>query len=251
MRDVDRYVDRLYEATAQNLGFAVVKTEWHRYAADLNRTPDDIDQGSVIGAAHKAGAFSRGFHWVITTKNEKLMPGPIAKEAHQQLVQLVYDPFHRQVREAVSQLINASSINAVQSGSPKKQKKVYHLDVHSMPSLGTDQHRDPGERRVDIVISDCQGTSASAAFRDLVIAAYVTAGFKVGYNWPYLGGRVTELYGSPKNNHHTLQVELNRSLYMDEANHQWRPVEAEKVKSKIRQALEYVKKNIPLLPDEP
>ena len=38
----------------------------------------------------------------------------------------------------------------------------------------------------------------------------------MAYNWPYFGGRLTEQYGRPQENHHTIQVELNRALYMDE-----------------------------------
>ena len=55
MCDVDRYVDRLYETTLGKLGIPFVKTEWHRYAADLNRIPEDIDASSVTGAPLAAG----------------------------------------------------------------------------------------------------------------------------------------------------------------------------------------------------
>jgi N-formylglutamate amidohydrolase len=116
---------------------------------------------------------------------------------------------------------------------------VYHLDAHSMPSVGTKQHRDPGERRADIVVSDSLGKSCSKKYRDLVIAAYVTAGFKVGYNWPYVGGRLTEQYGRPDLGHHTIQVELNRDLYMDETTKQLKSSHVE-VQKKIEKALGYI-----------
>ncbi|WP_161971440.1 N-formylglutamate amidohydrolase, partial [Escherichia coli] len=56
--------------------------------------------------------------------------------------------------------------------------------------------------RADIVVSDSKGKSCDPRFKDLVIAAYASAGFKVGYNWPYFGGRVTEQYGDPKREQH-------------------------------------------------
>ena len=115
-----------------------------------------------------------------------------------------------------------------------------------MPSLGTKNHRDPGETRADIVVSDCLGISCDKSFRDLVISAYVTAGFKVGYNWPYMGGRVTETYGKPSQHHHAIQVELNRSLYMNEVTKKIKP-EAEAVKKKVQQALMYIKSELPNL----
>jgi N-formylglutamate amidohydrolase len=107
-------------------------------------------------------------------------------------------------------------------------------------------HRDPGERRADIVISDCYGKSCDSKYRDLVIASYVTAGFKVGYNWPYMGGRVTEVYGKPSEGQQAIQVELNRSLYMDEKTKELLPSHSA-VQEKILKALSYIKSELPKL----
>ena len=49
-----------------------------------------------------------------------------------------------------------------------------------------------------------------------MIAAYEAAGFQVAYNFPYVGGRVTQLYGKPDQNQHCIQVEMRRDLYMNE-----------------------------------
>ena len=204
MCDVDRYVDLLYEAQLGAMKIPYIKTDWHRYAADLNRIPDDIDAASVEGSLIPAGVNNRGFHWSVTTKNDVLMPKPISLEIHKKLAALIYEPFHSQVREVYAEF--------------KKQghKDIFQLDLHSMPSLGTKMHKDPGEYRAEIVVSDCLGASSKKEFVDLVINSYVRAGFKVGYNWPYFGGRVSEQYGDPKNGNHCVQVELNRALYMDE-----------------------------------
>ncbi len=226
MCDVDRYVDRLYEPSLEKLNIPYVKTEWHRYAGDLNRLPTDVDASSVVGNSQPEGSFSRGFHWVITTTEYRLMPHPMSPEIHQKLVRMIYEPFHQQVQQLATRIKS-------QSGT------LYHLDAHSMPSVGTRQHRDPGERRADIVVSDSLGKSCSTDYRDLVIAAYVTAGFKVGYNWPYVGGRLTEQYGNPGKNHHAIQVELNRDLYMNESTKRLKESYPE-VQQKIEKALEYV-----------
>jgi N-formylglutamate amidohydrolase len=235
MCDVDRYVDFLYEPTLKKLEIPFVKTEWHRYAADLNRIPDDVDASSVEGNTTAAGTHNRGFHWVITTYKHQVMPGPMSKKSHDELVTLIYEPFHASIRKLLSSL-HADGF-----------KKTFHIDAHSMPSVGTSEHRDPGERRADIVVSDSKGKSCDPKFRDLVIAAYVTAGFKVGYNWPYFGGRVTEQYGDPSRDQHTLQVEMNRSLYMDEQTKKLKPSEAKDVQEKVQKALEYIYANLPSL----
>ena len=233
MCDVDRFIDVIYEPSLRRLKIPFHKTEWHRYAVDLNRIPSDIDVDSVEGATHSSGQFSRGYHWVMTTHNQKLMQSPISQQLHQQLTQLIYEPFHAGVR-------------ALYSKGFSQFKNVFHIDAHSMPSKGTSQHKDPGEMRADIVISDSLGKSCAPEFRDLVIAAYVTAGFKVGYNWPYVGGRVTEQYGHPAKGQHTIQVELNRMLYMNETTKSILPQHRD-VQLKIDKALAYIKTELPKL----
>ena len=216
MGDVDRYVDRLYEASLQSLGIPYVKTQWHRYAADLNRLPSDIDAEAVEGNANAPGTFPRGFHWVYNTHGEKILKQPLPQPTHQALVDRVYSPFHQEVQTLAQSLLLKGD--------------VYHLDLHSMPSVGTAQHRDPGEHRKDVVISDSKGKSCAAPFKDWVIESFQHEGFSVAYNWPYFGGRLTEQYGQPQQRHHVVQVELNRALYMNEATKQinadWKIIEA-------------------------
>ena len=234
MADVDRYVDIIYQPSLKHLQIPFLTTEWHRYAVDLNRVPTDVDELSVEGAPKKAGAHPDGYHWVMTKNEIKLMYAPMTEVCHQELTHLIYEPFHQSIR------------NHYDIFRRQGFKNIFHIDAHSMPSLGTRMHKDPGERRADIVISDCQGQSCAAEFRDLVIAAYTISGFKVGYNWPYLGGRVTEQYGHPEQGQHAIQVELNRSLYMDEKTKKLESFH-EQVQSKISKAMEYIKSELPNL----
>lgn len=231
MCDVDRFVDQLYEPGLTALQIPSVKTEWHRYVVDLNRVPEDVDAGSVEGSANPSGLHNRGYHWQVTTLNHLLIKAPISKSLHDQFTAMIYTPFHTEIQKKCADLL-------------EDQKEIFHIDAHSMPSVGTGQHRDPGERRADIVVSDCLGKSCKPEFRDLVIAAYCTAGFKVGYNWPYMGGRVTERYGTPAQGHHAIQVEINRDLYMDERTKKMKASEMPKVQVKIQQALQYILKKL-------
>lgn len=233
MCDVDRFVDVLYTPAMTQLAIPHITTQWHRYAADLNRLPDDVDAASVVGHPNPVGTYSRGFHWEITTYKHQLIKQPMSVKIHDELVDLVYKPFHAGVRALFEEQ------------RKKGYQKVYHIDAHSMPSVGTSEHRDPGERRADIVVSDQIGKSCDPKFKDLVIAAYATAGFKVGYNWPYFGGRVTEQYGQPVLGQHTIQVEMNRSLYMNEVTKKLNTQTLSEVQQKVALALQYIKKNLP------
>lgn len=225
MCDVDRFVDRLYQPAVDELNLACVKTQWHRYAIDLNRLPSDVDVESVSGSPNAAGKFTTGLHWVKTTRGTRLMPGPISMPRHDQLVQKYFEPFHADVRETYEFFRERGA------------GKIYHLDAHSMPSKGTSAHNDPGETRADIVISDQKGVSCEPWFKDLVLSAYAQTGLKVSYNWPYYGGRVTQTYGRPQEQQHAIQVEISRALYMNEETKQIEPERAGRLAEKLKLAL--------------
>jgi len=209
-------------------GLRYAKAPWHRYAGDLNRLSEDVDQDSVEGSLNPSGKFTRGFHWVSTTQQFRLMKTPMALSTHQKLVELIASPFHADLQ---SLYVEAKRISG----------RVYHLDLHSMPSRGTSEHRDPGEDRADVVVSDQFGKSCSPYFRDLVISSFVQAGFTVGYNWPYYGGRITEHYGRPDQETHVIQIELNRKLYMDEkSKKKLSQNDFQKIQSQIGKALDYL-----------
>lgn len=235
MCDVDRYVDRLYEPVLQELKLPFVKTEWHRYAADLNRWKDDVDADSVMDHPNASGKFPRGLHWSITTKGEKLMPGPMPRATHEVIVKNYFEPFHAQIREKFVEI------------KARGADVVYHLDLHSMPSVGTKEHRDPGERRADIVVSDSEGKSCSAFYKDAVIQSYKKAGFTVAYNWPYKGGRVTETYGIPTKGQESIQVELNRALYMNESTKQLDSQKLASIQYQLKNAVKAVYDVLPLI----
>lgn len=232
MFDIDRYVDQLYEPTANKLKIPFIKAQWHRYFSDANRLPDDVDQGSVIGSKHPKGKFLTGLIWQITSQGHKLLSEPISSELYSLLLEKYYSEFHTDVKKQYSSYFD-------QSNEP-----VYQLDLHSMPSQGTKIHRDPGEVRAEIVISDQNGQSASESYVNLIKEAYTKAGFKIAYNWPYIGGRVTETYGQPTKNQHCVQVELRRNLYMNEITKKMNERDFLSLKSKLDAAICFIYENI-------
>jgi N-formylglutamate amidohydrolase len=85
-----------------------------------------------------------------------------------------------------------------------------------MPSSGTAAHADSGAQRADVVLSDFEGKSSRPDFLDCLKQSFESEGLRVSINWPYKGGRITQRYGNPARHHHTVQIELNRALYMNE-----------------------------------
>lgn len=233
MCDIDRYVDRLYAPTVADLKLSCVTTQWHRYVVDLNRLPDDVDADSVEGHANPSGKFTSGLHWVKTTQGHTLMKQPITKQLHDQLVARYFQPFHDDVGDIYNFFRERGA------------ERIFHLDAHSMPSKGTAAHRDPGETRADIVVSDCEGKSCDRSFKDLVTEAYANTGLKVAYNWPYMGGRVTQTYGQPQNGQQAIQVEISRALYMDEESKQLVPEKAKALMVKLDAAVRHIHDRLP------
>ncbi len=229
LSDVDRFVDRLYHPALETHGIPKVVALCHRYVVDLNRLPEDVDQESVQGAIAKPGTHTTGFHWVRTMKGETLMAAPIPLALHQNLVAEHFVPFHEQVRSLYVEQHRRNS------------GPVYHLDLHSMPSLGTSGHRDEGQMRAEVVISDQDGRSCLADFTALVVEAFEKiGGFQVALNWPYKGGRITQTYGAPEINNNCLQVELNRKIYMSETSKEWREDSAPQVQQRLTKVLGYI-----------
>jgi N-formylglutamate deformylase len=232
MCDVDRYVDRLYKPAIEHAACPSVLAEWHRYVADLNRLPLDIDVDAVVGAPNPSGKFPQGLHWIRTTTGIPLLKKPMTMEKHAHIVENYFQPFHISVAEIYANF------------KAQGFKKVYHLDAHSMPSMGTSAHKDPGQKRAEIVVSDQEGKSCETKYKDLVIESYKKAGFQVAYNWPYVGGRVTQTYGKPDIGQHTIQVELNRALYMNEETKAFKPKEAAEITKRIDAAVANIVKEL-------
>jgi N-formylglutamate amidohydrolase len=90
------------------------------------------------------------------------------------------------------------------------------IDCHSMPSVGGPMDADPGSRRVDIVLGNCFDSSCSPAITAFAETVLRDLGYAVRRNVPYAGGFTTRHYGRPAEGVHTLQIEINRALYMDE-----------------------------------
>ncbi|MET0678346.1 MAG: N-formylglutamate amidohydrolase, partial [Bradyrhizobium sp.] len=112
----------------------------------------------------------------------------------------LYKPYHRALRRLINKAHQAFGT-------------VILVDCHSMPSVGVSRDE---PRRPDIVIGDRYGTSCAGLLPDVVEEVMSGLGYSIGRNKPYAGGFITEHYGNPASGLHTIQLELNRAIYMDE-----------------------------------
>jgi N-formylglutamate deformylase len=84
-----------------------------------------------------------------------------------------------------------------------------------------------GGRRPNLILGDRFGAACERWVIDAAAAAFTAAGFVVARNAPFAGGYITQAYGRPHLGVHALQIEIDRSLYMEEARIERRPEFAE------------------------
>jgi N-formylglutamate deformylase len=95
---------------------------------------------------------------------------------------------------------------------------VWHINCHSMRAVAGRQSDDgEGRPRADIVLGDRDGTTCEPAFTEFARATLAGMGYQVKVNDPYKGVELVRAYSDPRGGRHSLQIELNKRLYMDEA----------------------------------
>jgi N-formylglutamate deformylase len=85
-----------------------------------------------------------------------------------------------------------------------------------MPAVGDAYSDDAGRPRKDFVLGDRDGTTCGPEFTALVAETLAGLGYSVAINDPYKGVEIVRRHGRPHECRHSLQIELNRRLYMDE-----------------------------------
>ena len=86
-----------------------------------------------------------------------------------------------------------------------------------MPAVGDVMSDDPGRARADFVLGDRDGSTCEPEFTAFVAATLAGMRYRVAINDPYKGVELVRRHGRPGERRHSLQIEVNRKLYMNEA----------------------------------
>lgn len=205
-RDLDLYVDEIWR-DAPDLGATLIASNVSRYVVDLNRADDDVSPLTVRGAARikRPGYYGdRGVVWRTTTDGIPVMPSPMSRDAFARRIATFHTPYHGAIAAEIERV-------RAQFGF------CILVDGHSMPSMGRSGHTDPGTRRADVVPGDVDGTSCASVITDTICAHFREAGYSVRPNTPYKGGWITRSFSDLDRDVHSIQIELNRALYMNES----------------------------------
>ena len=165
----------------------------------------------------------------IVAENMEIYARRLPVQEGLERVESVYKPYHSTLRRLIAR-------THVQFGFGVL------IDCHSMPG----NVRVAGSNaRPDFIIGDRYGTSASSELSRTAIGILEEMGFAAIRNKPYAGGFITEHYGRPSRGLHALQIEVNRSIYVDEVTLEKRPdfdIVVTAITSFMRQMADYVEK---------
>ena len=205
----DAFVDELW-AGAPGVGAALLAARFPRAYIDVNRAVDDIDtellDGPWPGPIGVTDYTRRGMGLI----RRNALPGQpmYDRRLKPAAVQLRLDRFYHPYRAALTALID---------GRHHSFGAVVHLNAHSMKSRGNAMNVDSGALRPDIVVSDRHGTTADAALTAWTADWFRSQGLTTQVNTPDQGGARVAQFGAPGSGRQSIQIELNRGLYMDEA----------------------------------
>ncbi|MEJ6023427.1 N-formylglutamate amidohydrolase [Ramlibacter sp. PS4R-6] len=229
----DTHVEKLYDF-APAMGIAWVEALFPRSYLDVNRNVTEIDvamledawRGEVASDPKSLAKvrLGKGLIWRITDSGVPIYSRKLTAAEVEARIENCWRPFH----EAVGKAIDAAH---------RRHGWCIHIDCHSMPAVSAPFSTDyPGLVHADFVIGDREGTTADPRLSKKICAHLEALGYSASYNHPYKGVELVRRHADPAHHRHSIQVEINRKLYMDEATLELTP-RAARLKADLRSLL--------------
>lgn len=202
----DAFVDQLFEC-APEYGATFLKAGAPRAFVDLNRARDELDPALIEGVRrirhNPRVASGLGVIPRVVANGRAIYRGKMSLHEAQERITDYWEPYHDKL-QGLLDLAHA------------RHGQTVLIDCHSMPHEAMDGVMRAGMRRPDVVLGDRFGAAASGDVVDRIEAAFAAAGFVVTRNAPFAGAYITQAYGKPAIGQHAVQVEIDRSSYMNE-----------------------------------
>jgi N-formylglutamate deformylase len=167
----------------------------------------ELIEGSWPGEYRPSGKarVGKALIWRTLEDGRPIYAGKLAAETVRKRIEKFHAPYH----VAIQDLIHENFL---------KFGKSYHINCHSMRAVAGKQSDDgEGSVRADFVLGDRDGTSCDPRFTEFVRGVLAGMGYQVKVNDPYKGVELVRAYSDPAAGRHSLQIEINKRLYMDEA----------------------------------
>tara|TARA_B000000609_G_scaffold32864_1_gene22775 strand:- start:1016 stop:1888 length:873 start_codon:yes stop_codon:yes gene_type:complete len=201
----DAFVDELMDF-APALGIPLICSEIPRAFVDLNRARDELDPAIIEGIKPNRqnprvisglGVIPR-----VVANGKEIYSGKLSKEAAIERLENFWDPYHSKLAELLDRA---------------RQQFGYSIliDTHSMPHEAI-LNASSSFRTSQIVLGDRYGATCAPEIINDLIKLISKNGLRASRNIPFSGAYIVQKYGSPGLNRHAIQLEIDRSIYMDE-----------------------------------
>jgi N-formylglutamate amidohydrolase len=212
----DCFVDEIF-GLAPGLGAPLLRALFPRAFVDCNREPWELDPLMFEDALpdfvnHSSPRVAVGLGTIarLVADGQPIYRGKLRFAEVEDRIETLYRPYHAALADLIDE--TAALFGA-----------CVLLDAHSMPSVGSGPGPARARRRVDMVLGDRMAAACHPLVIETAERVLRGQGYQVTRNMPYAGGFTTRHYGRPAEGRHALQIELNRSLYMDEARLERKP----------------------------
>ena len=205
-RSEDAFVEELF-AAAPGYGAPLIHADAPRAYVDLNRAPEELDPALIEGVRanglNPRLAAGLGVIPRVVAEGVAIYDGKLPRAEAADRLRAVWRPWH----DALTGLLEAARA---------RHGFAVLIDCHSMPSDAVRTIRRGEGPRPDVVLGDRFGAACAPWLTARCERAFIEAGLRCARNAPFAGGYITQRYGRPGRGVHALQIELDRSLYMDE-----------------------------------
>jgi N-formylglutamate deformylase len=212
-RAEDTHVEKIY-AFAPALGVAWVEAHFPRIYLDANRNTTEIDTRMLEGVWTEPVAtdpqvlgkvrLGKGLIWRFTDDGEPIYDRLLPVAEARARIERCWRPYHAAVQQAIE-------------AAHARHGYSIHINCHSMPAVSGRFATDfPGLVHAEFVVGDRDGSTASPALSALVCEHLRGCGYDVAHNHPYKGVELVRRYSDPARQRHSIQLEINRKLYMNE-----------------------------------
>lgn len=212
-RAEDTHVEKLYDF-APALGVAWIEALFPRSYCDVNRNTTELDVSLLDGpwpgevatdeAVLSKVKLGKGLVWRLTDEGLPIYNRLLTVAEVQARIANCWQPYHQAVKDAID-------------AAHARHGYSIHLDCHSMPAVASSHATGfPGMVHADFVVGDRDSSTAAPALSRRIVEHLQALGYSVEYNHPYKGVELVRRYGNPAGHRHSIQVEVNRKLYMNE-----------------------------------
>jgi N-formylglutamate deformylase len=206
----DTHVEGLWSGVPE-VGGALLHAHFPRSYIDTNRACTDIEAALLgepwpgeLRPSDRCTRLGNGLLYSKTTTLAPIYSRRLGVDEVRHRIERYWLPY----REALRTLIDQTR---------SRHGRAWHLNLHSMPSNAFERLGLTSNRPLaDVVLGDLRGASCSEAFTRCVAGAFESLGYTVAINDPYIGQDLLREHGRPEQGCESLQIELNRKLYLDE-----------------------------------